>query len=92
MAGLAPFNMDSGKRRGKRSVWGGRSEVRNVLYMAALTAIKFNSHIKIFYEHLIKEGKPFKVAITACMHKLLCIINSMVKHNTFWRENFSIAS
>lgn|SRR5208283_201628 len=79
LVGLAPLNKDSGKMRGKRMISGGRKDVRDALYMAALTAIKHNKIIKPFYERLMKSGKLFKVAITACMRKILIILNTMVK-------------
>jgi transposase len=85
LAGLAPYNRDSGKKRGKRRIFGGRQSVRRVLYMAALSAIKHNPVIKKFYERLIGKGKPFKVAITACMRKMITIMNVMVKNQTTWR-------
>lgn len=86
LVGVAPFNRDSGIFRGKRTIWGGRAHVRAVLYMGALTAIRFNPLIKSFYQRLRHAGKKFKVAITACMRKLLVILNSMLKHRTPWRE------
>lgn len=89
LVGLAPFNRDSGRFRGKRSIWGGRADVRSVLYMAALTARRFNPHIRKFAARLEGEGKAFKVVITACMRKLLVIINTMVKHNTHWNPNLA---
>lgn len=85
LAGLAPFNRDSGKKRGKRRVFGGRQAVRRVLYMAALSASRHNPIIKDFYLRLISKGKPFKVAITACMRKMLTIMNAMEKTGTSWR-------
>jgi transposase len=85
LAGLAPYNRDSGTLRGKRTIWGGRASVRTLLYMPTLTAIRFNAQIKTFYERLCHAGKPKKVAITACMHKLLIIMNAMIKHNETWR-------
>lgn len=85
LAGLAPYNRDSGKKRGKRRIFGGRQSVRRVLYMAAMSAIKFNPIIKKYYERLIGKGKPFKVAITACMRKMITILNVMVKNQTDWR-------
>lgn len=84
LGGLAPYNRDSGKKRGKRRIFGGRESVRRVLYMAALSAIKYNPVIKKFYERLIEKGKPFKVAITACMRKMITIMNVMVKNQTYW--------
>ncbi|HTY23048.1 MAG TPA: IS110 family transposase [Desulfomonilaceae bacterium] len=85
LAGLAPFNRDSGKFQGQRCIWGGRAAVRSVLYMSALSAIRWNSAIKAFYNRLIGAGKKKKVAITACMRKLLIILNSMVRNNTMWQ-------
>jgi transposase len=84
LAGLAPLNRDSGKYRGRRTIFGGRADVRAALYMAALTAIRHNSVIKTFYERLIHAGKLPKVALTACMHKILIILNAMVRSNTPW--------
>lgn len=84
LVGVAPFNHDSGSYRGKRRIWGGRTDVRNVLYMAAVAAARWNPHIKAFYDRLITAGKPPKVALTACMRKLLTILNAMVRKNTAW--------
>jgi transposase len=84
LVGVAPFNRDSGRFRGKRTVWGGRARVRAALYMAALTATRYNPIIKAFYRHLCGAGKARKVALTACMRKLLIILNSMVKHQQSW--------
>ena len=85
LAGLAPYNRDSGTLRGKRTIWGGRASVRTALYMATLVATRRNPQIKCFYERLCNAGKMKKVAITACMHKLLVIMNAMIKHNESWR-------
>ena len=79
------MNKDSGKKQGKRRVFGGRADVRSVLYMAALAAKKFNPVIKRFYERLLKHGKEKKVALTACMRKLLVILNSISHTNQPWR-------
>ncbi len=84
LAGLAPINRDSGKYRGRRTTFGGRADVRAALYMAALSAIRYNHVIKTFYERLIHAGKLPKVAITACMHKILTILNAMMRTNTPW--------
>lgn len=84
LVGVAPFNRDSGTLRGKRTVWGGRGSVRAALYMATLVATRFNPVIKAFYHRLLGAGKPKKVALTACMRKLLTILNAMVKHNCPW--------
>jgi transposase len=85
LAGLAPYNRDSGTLRGKRTIWGGRASVRTTLYMATLVATRHNPQIKSFYERLCNAGKQKKVAITACMHKLLIIMNAMIKHGELWR-------
>jgi len=85
LVGVAPFNRDSGNMYGKRSVWGGRAHVRSMLYMATLTATRFNPVIKKFYERLIEAGKETKVALTACMRKLLTILNAILRHNQPWR-------
>ena len=82
--GVAPFNRDSGSLRGKRKVWGGRGKVRAVLYMATLVATRFNPVLRDFYQRLCAAGKPKKVALTACMRKLLTILNVMVKHHRHW--------
>ncbi len=79
LVGLAPFNNDSGRFRGKRRIRGGRADVRKILYMATIAAIRFNPVIKQFYEHLLSRGKLPKVAITACMRKFLTILNAMVR-------------
>ena len=79
LVGVAPFNRDSGTVRGKRRVWGGRARIRAVLYMGALSASRFNPVIRDFYQRLLAAGKPKKVALTACMRKLLVILNSMLK-------------
>ena len=85
LAGLAPFNRDSGPKRGKRRIFGGRSSVRRVLYMAALSATKNNPVIRAFYHRLLAAGKIFKVAITACMRKLLTILNAMMRTKRPWK-------
>jgi transposase len=84
LVGVAPFNRDSGHMRGQRTVWGGRAVVRSALYMATLVATRRNPIIRDFYRHLLSQGKPKKLALTACMHKLLTILNAMVKHQTPW--------
>lgn len=84
LVGVAPLNRDSGTLRGKRTVWGGRAKVRAPLYMATLVATRFNPVIKVFYDRLCAAGKAKKVALTACMHKLLVILNAMLKHGTPW--------
>ena len=89
LAGVAPFNRDSGRHRGKRRVWGGRSQVRAALYMAALVACRFNPTIKLFYQRLLAAGKAKKVALTACMRKLLIILNAMVRANSHWKAQLT---
>jgi transposase len=86
LVGVAPFNRDSGQMRGKRTIFGGRAQVRRNLYMAALTAIRFNTVIKTFYHRLVEAGKPKKVAIVACMRKLLTILNAMVRTGKAWDD------
>jgi transposase len=85
LVGVAPLNRDSGKFRGRRTIWGGRAEVRSVLLMATRIAIRFNPVIRAFFERLKKAGKIRKVAETACMRKLLTILNAMMKNNTRWQ-------
>jgi transposase len=85
LVGLAPFPDDSGKRKGKRYIRGGRAQVRCALYMATLSAIVHNPPIKAMYERLKKAGKPFKLAMTACMRKLLTILNAMLKNDQTWK-------
>jgi len=89
LVGVAPFNCDSGKMHGKRAIWGGRASIRAVLYMAALSASRFNPVIRIFYDHLIQAGKVPKVALTACMRKLLTILNAMVHNNKHWEPTLA---
>jgi transposase len=86
LVGVAPLNRDSGQQRGSRHIYGGRAQLRRVLYMAALTAARHNPVIKEFYQRLIANRKPFKVVITACMRKLLSIINVMVRDSTTWKS------
>lgn len=85
LVGVAPLNRDSGQYRGRRSIWGGRANVRAVLYMSALTGIRCNPVIKAFYQRLCATGKPKKVALTACMRKLLSILNAIMKNQTPWQ-------
>ena len=84
LVGVAPFNRDSGTLRGRRAVWGGRSRVRGVLYMGTLTATRYNPVIRDFYQRLLAAGKAKKVALVACMRKLLTILNAMVKNSSPW--------
>ena len=88
LAGVAPFNRDSGTLRGKRTVWGGRSRVRAVLYMGALVGSHHNPVIRDFYQKLLAAGKPKKVALVACMRKLLTILNAMVKNSSPWCSSY----
>jgi transposase len=90
LAGLAPFNRDSGQKRGKRRIFGGRKGIRRVLYMACLSAKKCNPVIRSLFERLMKKGKVFKVAITACMRKMLTIMNAMTRDQVNWRVPKSI--
>jgi transposase len=85
LVGVAPINRDSGQFRGRRSIHGGRADVRSVLYMATLTAARCNPAIRAFHQRLVTAGKPPKVALTACMRKLLTILNAMMKTKTQWR-------
>ena len=84
LVGVAPLNCDSGTLRGRRTIWGGRAHVRTVLYMGTLVATRYNPRIKAFYERLLAAGKVKKVALTACMRKLLTMLNAMLKHRTPW--------
>lgn len=84
LVGVAPFNNDSGPRRGKRRVKGGRAAIRSTLYMATLSSIQYNPVIQSFYQHLVKRGKVKKVAVVACMRKLLTILNAMIRDNNIW--------
>ena len=86
LVGVAPLNRDSGGYHGARSVWGGRAQIRSVLYMATLSAVQSNPVIRDFYQRLVKSGKKPKVALTACMRKFLTILNAMVKNRTRWNE------
>lgn len=87
LVGVAPLNRDSGRMRGRRSTWGGRARVRAVLYMAAVVASQRNAAIRQFYQRLKEAGKPGKVALVACMRKLLVILNSMVRNNRPWNPD-----
>lgn len=89
LVGVAPLSCDSGLFRGKRTVWGGRSHLRSVLYMATLSASRFNPAISNFYCRLVEAGKKPKVALTACMRKLLVILNAMMKNRIPWQANYS---
>lgn len=90
LAGVAPWNNSSGKFDGKMHIWGGRKNVRSVLYMSAFTACRFNPIIRSFAERLKQKGKAYKVVMTACMRKLLIILNTMIKDQTLWTPKISI--
>jgi transposase len=85
LVGVAPFNRDSGPWHGQRQIWGGRGPIRAVLYMATLSAVRTNVRLRSFYQRLIQAGKPRKVALVACMHKLLTILNAMSRDHRPWR-------
>ena len=91
LVGVAPLNCDSGKFKGKRTTWGGRANVRAALYMAALSAARFDPTIKAFYQRLLAAGKPKKVALVACMRKLLTILNAMVRSGHRWDQALHLA-
>jgi transposase len=86
LVGVAPLNRDSGQMQGKRTIFGGRAAVRQMVYMATLVAVRHNPVIKAFYDQLLKRGKPTKVALVACMHKLVSILNAMIKNGTDWQQ------
>jgi len=92
LVGVAPLNRDSGRWRGKRVVWGGRAHVRAALYMPTVVAVRWNPVLREFYQRLVAVGKPKKVALVACMRKLLIIINAMLKHRTPWQANHAFNS
>jgi transposase len=92
LVGVAPLHRDSGTRRGRRSVWGGRAGVRATRYRGALVAVRPNPGLKAVYDHVRIAGKPAKVALTACMRKLLTILNAMLQHQTPWHENSALTS
>jgi transposase len=85
LVGLAPFNRDSGQLRGRRRIWGGRGRLRSTLYMAVVSGLRFNPVIKNFYQRLKQAGKPAKVALIACMHKLLIMLNAMIRDGASWQ-------
>ena len=89
LVGVAPFNDDSGRRRGQRRIQGGRASVRQVLYMAAVAASRFNSVIRSFYQRLLASGKKKKVALVACMRKLLTILNAMIRDMQPWHASIA---
>ena len=89
LVGVAPLNRDSGTLRGKRMIWGGRAPVRAALYMAAFAGVRWNPVLRQFYTRLRAAGKPFKVAITACLRKLLVILNTMMRHQRPWNAQYA---
>lgn len=89
LAGVAPINKDSGKKKGKRKTMGGRAKVRRVVFMSSLSAVRSNPVIRQFYERLLLRGKEKKVALVACMHKILTILNAMLRKNEVWNPDFS---
>lgn len=92
LVGVAPMARDSGSQRGRRHIHGGRRTIRQVLFMAAVTASRANAPIRVFYERLLAAGKPKKLALVACMRKLLTILNAIVHQRTFWNPSYAIAS
>jgi transposase len=92
LVGIAPLNDDSGQRQGKRFCWGGREKARRALYMAALAATRHNPLIQALYARLRAKGKPAKVALVACMRKLLTILNAMPRDQTEWRRTSPAAA
>lgn len=92
LVGVAPFNCESGILRGRRIIWGGRGRVRAALWMGTLVAVRHNPVLRTFYARLLAAGKPKKVALTACMHKLLTILNAMLAHRTCWHAPLSVAA
>jgi transposase len=84
--GVAPLNRDSGAHRGRRRIWGGRAPIRATLYMATVASVRCNPVLRGFYERLCAAGKPRKVALTACMRKLLTILNAMMHRQTRWQS------
>ncbi|MEO0826494.1 MAG: IS110 family transposase [Cyanobacteria bacterium J06639_14] len=91
LVGLAPFNRDSGRYRGKRTTWGGRATVRSALYMATLVAVRHNPPLRTVYQHLLDQGKEKKVALIACARKLLTCLNAMLKSRTPWQDELVTA-
>ena len=89
LVGVAPLARDSGKLRGTRTCWGGRANVCAVLYMPTLAAVRYNPVLTAFYNRLVAAGKPKKVVLTACMRKLLTILNAMIKNHTRWDPQYA---
>jgi transposase len=92
LVGVAPFNCESGILRGRRIIWGGRAQVRAALWMGTLVAVRHNPVLRTFYARLLAAGKAKKVALTACMHKLLTILNAMLAHRTCWQTSLPVAA
>ena len=90
LAGVAPYNHDSGRLKGRRCISGGRAALRTALYMATLAATRFNPATREFYQRLLAAGKPKKLALVACMRKLLTILNAIVKSGTPWNEKMNV--
>lgn len=90
LTGVAPFNKDSGRKRGRRQIQGGRAGVRTMLFMATLSAIQHNPVLKAFYQRLVAAGKVKKVAIVACMRKLVCLLNAMLRDGKAWDEKYAV--
>lgn len=90
LVGVAPYNCDSGNMHGKRAIWGGRAAVRTALYMATLSATRYNSVIRAHYQHLKKEGKSSKIALVACMRKLLTILNAIIHSGMVWNDKLAV--
>jgi transposase len=91
LAGVAPYNTDSGTKKGKRAIWGGRAAIRSALYMAALSARRYNPAIKVFYDRLITKGKAKKVALVACMRKLVIVANAILRDKVQWQPHKNLA-
>lgn len=92
LVGLAPFNCDSGQMRGRRAIWGGRASVRSALYMATLVAVRHNAVLRLHYAHLLGRGKAKKVALVACMRKLLVWLNAMLRDGAPWQAEIHLAT
>jgi transposase len=92
LVGVAPFNNDSGKKRGKRSIWGGRAAVRSILYMSAVVAATYNPQISSLYQRLLAKGKEVKVALVACMRKLLTVLNAMMRDGKKWQPSLALVA
>lgn len=92
LVGVAPYNCDSGTFSGQRRCWGGRADVRTALYMATVSAVRFNPVIRAFYQRLVQAGKAKKLALTACMRKLVTILNAMVRNRTQWNESLHVTA